>query len=148
MNANGSRERCEKTTCHFFASHGNRAAPLECLLRWSEVDWGAGQIRKLGKGGRLVTRPITPTCQARIQNSLAWGGFSEAIRPVQQRTPSVRFLRQSQLFRPPLLIAATPIATLVCCAVQFRVIQNLRKHHVALRILVSQPSFASCDQAR
>jgi integrase len=36
----------------------------ECLLRWSEVDWDAGQIRKLGKGGRLVTRPITPTIQA------------------------------------------------------------------------------------
>jgi integrase len=33
----------------------------ECLLRWSEVDWSAGQIRKLGKGGRLVTRPITAT---------------------------------------------------------------------------------------
>src|SRR5262249_16271562 len=32
----------------------------ECLLRWNEVDWNAGdtgQIRKLGKGGRLVTRP-------------------------------------------------------------------------------------------
>jgi integrase len=33
----------------------------ECLLTWSEVDWDAGQIRKLGKGGRLVTRPITST---------------------------------------------------------------------------------------
>jgi integrase len=33
----------------------------ECLLRWSEVDWGARQIRKLGKGGRLVTVPITST---------------------------------------------------------------------------------------
>lgn len=33
----------------------------ECLLRWSEVDWGARQIRKLGKGGKLVTTPITPT---------------------------------------------------------------------------------------
>ena len=33
----------------------------ECLLRWSEVDWGARQIRKLGKGGKLVTAPITPT---------------------------------------------------------------------------------------
>jgi integrase len=31
----------------------------ECLLRWSEVDWDARQIRKIGKGGRLVTRPIT-----------------------------------------------------------------------------------------
>jgi integrase len=33
----------------------------ECLLRWSEVDWGARQIRKQGKGGKLVTLPITPT---------------------------------------------------------------------------------------
>jgi integrase len=32
----------------------------ECLsLRWSEVDWSVGQIRKAGKGGRLVTVPIT-----------------------------------------------------------------------------------------
>ncbi len=33
----------------------------ECLLRWSEVDWGTGQIRKLGKGERTVTVPITPS---------------------------------------------------------------------------------------
>jgi integrase len=33
----------------------------ECLLRWSEVDWEARQIRKAGKGGKLVTVPITPT---------------------------------------------------------------------------------------
>ena len=31
----------------------------ECLLRWSEVDWGARQIRKIGKGGRLVGCHIT-----------------------------------------------------------------------------------------
>jgi integrase len=31
----------------------------ECLLRWSEVDWSAGQIRKLGKGGKTVVAPIT-----------------------------------------------------------------------------------------
>jgi integrase len=36
----------------------------ECLLRWSEVDWDAGQIRKLGKGSTLVTRHITPTVHA------------------------------------------------------------------------------------
>jgi integrase len=30
----------------------------ECLLRWSEVDWGARQIRKTGKGGKPVTVPI------------------------------------------------------------------------------------------
>jgi integrase len=31
----------------------------ECFLRWREVDWEARQIRKKGKGGRLVTGPIT-----------------------------------------------------------------------------------------
>jgi integrase len=33
----------------------------ECLLKWSEVDWGARLISKPGKGGKLVTVPITPT---------------------------------------------------------------------------------------
>jgi len=33
----------------------------ECLLRWSEVDWQTRQIRKPGKGGKLVTTPITST---------------------------------------------------------------------------------------
>jgi integrase len=33
----------------------------ECLLLWSQVDFGARQIRKVGKGGNLVTMPITPT---------------------------------------------------------------------------------------
>jgi len=31
----------------------------ECLLKWSEVQWDAGQIVKRGKGNRLVTVPIT-----------------------------------------------------------------------------------------
>jgi integrase len=31
----------------------------ECLLKWTEVDWEARQIRKSGKRGRLVTVPIT-----------------------------------------------------------------------------------------
>ena len=38
-----------------------------CLLKWNEVDWDAGdtgQIRKEGKGGRLVTRPITAEIRA------------------------------------------------------------------------------------
>jgi integrase len=30
-----------------------------CFLKWSEVDWQSRQIRKGGKGGRLVTVPIT-----------------------------------------------------------------------------------------
>src|SRR5262249_3528720 len=33
----------------------------ECFLRWPEVDFPARQIRKTGKGGRIVTVPITPT---------------------------------------------------------------------------------------
>jgi integrase len=34
----------------------------ECVsLRWDEIDWGAQQIRKLGKGGKLVTVRIGPT---------------------------------------------------------------------------------------
>jgi integrase len=31
----------------------------ECLLHWPEVHWEARQIRKVGKGGKLVTVPIT-----------------------------------------------------------------------------------------
>jgi len=33
----------------------------ECLLRWSQVDWSARQIRRTGKGGKPVAMPITPT---------------------------------------------------------------------------------------
>jgi len=33
----------------------------ECLLEWPQVDWTARQIKKQGKGGGLVTIPITPT---------------------------------------------------------------------------------------
>jgi integrase len=36
----------------------------ECLLKWSEVDWDAGEIRKLGKGRKLVTQKIFPTVHA------------------------------------------------------------------------------------
>jgi integrase len=31
----------------------------ECILRWSEVDWDAKLIVKLGKGGQRITVPIT-----------------------------------------------------------------------------------------
>jgi integrase len=41
----------------FACASGLRLA--ECLLKWSEVDWTAKQIRKPGKGGRPVTTPIT-----------------------------------------------------------------------------------------
>ncbi|NJL06984.1 MAG: site-specific integrase [Methylacidiphilales bacterium] len=36
----------------------------ECLLKWSEVDWDAGQIRKPGKGGRTVVTPMTAEVRA------------------------------------------------------------------------------------
>src|SRR5262249_52769724 len=59
-------ERLESATrddlTPFFAfarASGLRLA--ECFLRWSEVDWSAGQIKKRGKGGQIVTKPITPT---------------------------------------------------------------------------------------
>jgi integrase len=32
----------------------------ECLLRWLEVNWGARQIIKKGKGGQDIVTPITP----------------------------------------------------------------------------------------
>jgi integrase len=33
----------------------------ECLLKWSEVNWDAKRIEKLGKGGKRVSAPITDT---------------------------------------------------------------------------------------
>jgi integrase len=62
--ADDEAERLEAATrddlAPFFAFA--RASGLrlrECLLRWDEVDWVARQIRKPGKGGKLVTIPIT-----------------------------------------------------------------------------------------
>jgi integrase len=49
----------------FFAfAHATGLRLNECLLRWSEVDWGGRQIVKIGKGGRRVTTPITPPVRA------------------------------------------------------------------------------------
>ena len=46
----------------FFAfAHASGLRLRECLLRWSEVDFRTGQIRKSGKGGRTVAVPITST---------------------------------------------------------------------------------------
>lgn len=45
----------------FDFAHASGLRLEECLLRWSEVDWNARQIRKPGKGGKLVTIPITST---------------------------------------------------------------------------------------
>jgi integrase len=59
-------ERLEAATrddyAPFFAFVGASGLRLsECLLRHSEINWGARQITKRGKGGAQVTVPITPT---------------------------------------------------------------------------------------
>jgi integrase len=58
----------------------------ECLLKWSEVDWGAPQIRKAGKGGRLVTVPITKTIR-------------EILWPLQGHDPKYVFTYVAQRTR-------------------------------------------------
>jgi len=45
----------------------SRGRPLrldECLLRWSEVNWDARPIVKIGTGSKLVTTPITSEVRA------------------------------------------------------------------------------------
>jgi integrase len=52
--------RCDLAPFFAFA----RASGLrlrECLLKWNEVDLPGRQIRKVGKGGKIVTVPITAT---------------------------------------------------------------------------------------
>lgn len=39
----------------------------ECLLRWPEVNWDAGQIQKKGKGSKLVTVPITAAIRSILE---------------------------------------------------------------------------------
>jgi integrase len=39
----------------------------ETLITWSQVNWQAGQIVTRGKGGKLVTTPITPTVRAILE---------------------------------------------------------------------------------
>jgi integrase len=47
----------------FVRATGQRKS--ECyLLRWAEVDWGARQIKRKGKGGREITVPITDEVRA------------------------------------------------------------------------------------
>lgn len=61
----------------------------ECLLRWPEVNWAAGRVQKLGKGGKLVIAPITPTIRA-----ILWplqGNHSEFVFTyIAQRTRGKR----------------------------------------------------------
>jgi integrase len=40
----------------------------ECVtLRWAQVNWSAGQIVRLGKGGKRVTKQLTPTLRAILE---------------------------------------------------------------------------------
>jgi integrase len=49
----------------FFAfAHATGLRLNECLLKWSEVNWEARRISKVGKGGKLVTAPITSEVRA------------------------------------------------------------------------------------
>jgi hypothetical protein len=49
----------------FFAFAGASGLRLrECLLEWPDVNWGAAEIRKKGKGGKIVLSPITSTIRA------------------------------------------------------------------------------------
>jgi integrase len=47
----------------FAAATGLRFTECQ-TLRWDEIDWNARQIRKPGKGARLVATPITPQVRA------------------------------------------------------------------------------------
>lgn len=63
------RQRLEEATRDdygpFFAFAARSGLRLrECLLRWPEVNWDAKQIKKPGKGGKLVTVPITPSIRS------------------------------------------------------------------------------------
>jgi integrase len=61
----------------FAFSTGMRKAEV-MGLRWSEVDWGAMQIIKLGKGGRRIVFPIIPT-------------VAQILRPLQGDHPEFVF---------------------------------------------------------
>lgn len=67
VNDEGARLEAATRDDHgpFFAFAATSGLRLrECLLKWPEVDWAARQIRKPGKGGKLVTVPITPTIRS------------------------------------------------------------------------------------
>lgn len=39
----------------------------ETLLKWEHVNWGAGQIKTIGKGDKIVTTPITSVVKALLE---------------------------------------------------------------------------------
>ena len=59
----------------------------ECFLRWSEVDFGTGQITKLGKSGTRITREIKPTLR-------------EILWPLRGHHPEFVFTYVSQRHEP------------------------------------------------
>jgi integrase len=59
----GEATRADYTPFFTFA-HATGLRLNECLLAWNEVHWEARQIRKIGKGGKLVTAPITSEVRA------------------------------------------------------------------------------------
>ena len=74
----GSKPRCATTMRRSSPSPVRRACGCaSALLRWTEVDWGARQISKPGKGGKLVTVPITSDDS---RNPLAVAGASSRVR--------------------------------------------------------------------
>ena len=58
----------------------------ECLLRWSEVDWSTNRITKPGKGGKLVTLPMTT-------------GIREILWPLRYHDPEYVFTYLAQRTR-------------------------------------------------
>jgi integrase len=77
----------------------------ECLLRWPEVDWDTREIRKLGKGKKLVMTPITATIRE-ILWPLRGHHYEHVFTYVAQRTRSGRLKGQ----RYPLTYSGVKIA--------------------------------------
>jgi integrase len=67
----------------------------ECLLKWSEVDWGTRLITKRGKGGRTVTAPITVEVEAilapLVGNNDVWVFTYVAARSRGKRVKGKRY---------------------------------------------------------
>jgi integrase len=89
----GEGDRLEDTTrddyrpiLDFASASGLRLN--ECLLKWSEVNWDAKRIEKLGKGGKRVSIPITPTIR-------------EIIWPLRGHHPEMVFTYIAQRTRKP-----------------------------------------------
>ena len=62
--ATGWTPPCATTTSHSLPLRRRPGAAASACCSWPEVDWETRRIKKLGKGGKLVTVPITPTIRA------------------------------------------------------------------------------------